>query len=234
MDSPIVLVRRLLPSSLKELIKSHPNVANVLDALAHMKIRAISPYNDLYAMLSPNEREYLFKLSLGNDPADAIVEIGCYSGGSTYFLGKGAERSSSIVYTIDPFDSDIAQQIAEDDGSNYFGKKKKPSKKEVQKNMGAHGLEEIVKIIEGKSLDIAKEWKYPIGLLFIDGNHNQTFEDYFAWKSRLSPGAVVAIHDSNPNYPLALPTVKSAVERIRKLESFKRVEFVDSITAFFT
>lgn len=233
MLSPIVLVRQLLPTDLKESIKSHSKLANILDMLAHMRVREIAPYNNFHTMLSPNEREYLFRLAATNNPSHAIVEIGCYAGGSSYFLGKGAEKSGSIVYTIDPFDSNLERQISECDGSEYLEKWRKPSKSEVEQNMRHHGLQERVRLIEGWSVDVALDWSIPIGTLFIDGNHKSTYEDYMAWKRNLAERAVVAFHDSNPNYQLTLPGVCLAVERVRHEDSFKKVDFVDSMTAFF-
>ncbi len=184
-------------------------------------------------MLSPNEREYLFRLAAANNPLNAIVEIGRYAGGSAYFLGKGAEKSCSTVYAVDPFNINLKRQNAESDGTGYLEQLKKPSKDEVEQSMKKHNLCEIVQLIEGWSVDVAEDWSIPIGTLFIDGNHKSPFEDYNAWKRHLAEGAVVAFHDSNPNYPLSLPGVSSDVELIRHIDPFKKVDFVDSITALF-
>ena len=228
----ISLARKFLPKPVKGWIKSHHNVANILDALLYMKIREIKVHTDLETMLSFNEREYLFRLAASNNPEHAIVEIGCYEGGSSYFLGKGAEKSGSSVYTIDPFDSDLDRQAIECDGSDYLGKK--PSIAEVQRNMRRHNLQETVELIEGRSLDIASIWNHPIGIMFIDGNHKFAYEDYTAWRKHLAEKSVVAFHDSNPNYKHSRQDVSRAVEKIMWENHFAKVERFDSITALFT
>ncbi len=221
----------LFPSSVKSWVKIHPSIANIVDILLNLRRREILPYTDIFTMMSANEREYLFRLARANDAANAIVEIGCYAGGSAYFLGKGAELSGSRVYSVDPFASLLEIQVHECDGSDYL-QQKKPSKHEVEANLRRHGLAERVVLVEGFSLDVAQHWNMPIGLLFIDGNHRHVVEDYEAWKVHLAKGAVIAFHDTNyVNDESITGQVSASVEEIITRHGLTAIGWVDSITA---
>lgn len=58
-------------------------------------------------------------------------------------------------------------------------------------------LEEVVIAIVGDSPTVAAHWEKPLGLVFIDGAHDEdlAMDDYDAWAPKLSPGGLLAIHD---------------------------------------
>jgi len=194
-------IPKYLPYKVKSWVRKQPlliNTVNTLDGILHH--RELSMYTDIVTMISTTEREYLYKLAKDN------------------------------IYSIDPFHLDIERQIREDDGMNYWKRKEpKPPKKEVEETFKKHGLEDKVTLIEGFSTEIAEKWNYgKISILFIDGNHKQVFQDFYAWKKHLAPDAIVAFHDSNdPEFP----DVKKAVEDIINREKVKIIGKVDSITA---
>jgi len=49
--------------------------------------------------------------------------------------------------------------------------------------------------ILGNSLDVAKTFDKPIGVLFIDGDHFQAGKDFEAWKDKVVSGGYVLFHD---------------------------------------
>ena len=136
-------VKALFPAEFKDFIKLHPALANPIDHLFHK--REIGIYNTgIRALLSANEMQYLYQLAKAVRDG-IIVEIGCYAGGSAYFLGKGAIKSNSLVYCIDPFNLHPDRQRNGDDGSFYCAHPEtKPSKAEVERNMRKYGLETVV------------------------------------------------------------------------------------------
>lgn len=204
----------------------HPSIANTLDSILFMR-RETPVYTDIPTMLTPSEREYLFQLSKANSQPSVILEIGCYAGGSAYFLGRGAELSDSFVYSVDPFDSDLERQAKESDGSDYHNKL---SKKEVQDTMRRHGLENRVILVEGFSTEVALAWDKPIETLFIDGNHKQAYNDYVAWRIYLANNAVIVFHDGNfPKY--GRRDVSEAIERIVSEEGLTIIRRVVSLVA---
>lgn len=147
------------------------------------------------------------------------------------FLGKGAVRSGSFVYSIDPFSSTPERQMEGNDGSFYcLNPSVKPSKEQFEQNMTRHGLEKAVNLIQGFSGEIAQNWNNgEIDLLWVDGNHTQAYADFYLWKQFLRRGATVAFHDSN--FPLhGREDVTAAVLRIIENEKPQDIKRVDSIT----
>ncbi|MBI5389633.1 class I SAM-dependent methyltransferase [Candidatus Woesearchaeota archaeon] len=187
-------------------------------------------------MLSNSEKDFLYDLASSVDEG-AILEIGCHSGGSTYFLARGAHRHQKTVYSIDPFLLERERQVLEDDGSGYFHQSqicRKPSKAAVAQTLAAYGIDNAV-LIEGFSEEIAPTWKIPLGMLWIDGNHAHAAEDFYAFQRHLLPGAIVAFHDTQYGiYPHGRKDVTTAVNEILGNGYIQpgSVAIVDSITAF--
>ena len=101
------------------------------------------------------------------------------------------------------------------------------------------GLE--INFINKTSEEALKDWKEPIGVLFIDGHHNEAYQDFLFWGKYVVKGGYVLFHDyftsgaeeytvikdcepilSNPNYEKLyipnFPTVdKTRILVIRKL-----------------
>jgi len=214
-----------------DLLNLFPLAGNIYDRIINGK-RSISIYTGLYTMLSLRERELLFDLAKRYSREGNILEIGCYAGGSTYFLAKGAAINNSKVFSIDPFGSDLKKQKIQGDSTSYLKNlKNKPGMKEVEKRLMDKGIEKkTFCLIEGYSKDISRKWKSEnISFLWIDGNHKEAYRDFINWKGKLTKEAVVAFHDSDYPY-LGKKEVTLSVKKIckKKLATFlcKR----DSIT----
>ncbi len=225
-------LKQYVPSGVKDTLRRYPTLANVIDRLSIGRRREIPVFTDIPTMLSGDESELLFQLAKANNPeAGKIVEIGCYAGGSTYFLGKGAEISDSRVYSVDPFNSYLEQQMKECDGSPYLGNSNiKPSREEVQETMRKHGLDGRVELIQGFSTDIASRRRYiGISMMFIDGNHGKVYDDYTAWRKHFSGNATIAFHDTNyPSY--GRKDTSEVVEEFIKNDGLEVIKRVDSMT----
>jgi hypothetical protein len=59
------------------------------------------------------------------------------------------------------------------------------------------GLEDVVVAIVGHSVPVARAWRTPLGLLFIDGGHAEEIAaaDYVEWSPHVATGGYLAIHD---------------------------------------
>ena len=59
------------------------------------------------------------------------------------------------------------------------------------------GLEDVVVAVVGYSIPVARAWRTPLGLLFVDGGHAEdvAMADYVEWSPHVAAGGVLAIHD---------------------------------------
>jgi predicted O-methyltransferase YrrM len=67
--------------------------------------------------------------------------------------------------------------------------------------LAAAGLEEHVVAVIGTSTDVARVWRTPLGMLFIDGGHSEQLvvADYEGWAPWVAPGGALAFHDIFPD-----------------------------------
>ena len=63
------------------------------------------------------------------------------------------------------------------------------------------GLEDVVVGVVGQSPTVARHWRTPLGLLFIDGGHGvePARLDFELWTPHVSVGGYLAIHDVFPD-----------------------------------
>ena len=71
----------------------------------------------------------------------------------------------------------------------------------VRAALGDAGVEDDVIVIVGRSAQVARLWRTPVGLLFIDGGHTEAAArgDYEGWARWVAPGGALAIHDVFPD-----------------------------------
>jgi hypothetical protein len=108
-----------------------------------------------------------------------IVEIGAWMGRSTFAWASGVRASNRGVKVVS----------VECD--------RKP---EFAANMTRLGVAHHIKEINGKSIDIARDWpsEQKIEVVFIDGSHNyeDVRDDILAWYPLLRDGGIMALHDT--------------------------------------
>mgnify|MGYP002067720485 CR=1 FL=1 len=51
--------------------------------------------------------------------------------------------------------------------------------------------------IQAKAEDVVGEFIYPIGLLFMDHDHNKISQDFLQWQEKVVPQGVVIFHDGD-------------------------------------
>jgi predicted O-methyltransferase YrrM len=158
-----------------------------------------------------------------------IVEIGCYGGLSTSYLLTGLKKQGGHIYAIDPFNSDIDKQA--DLTDNCVPLENKPSRELVAGRLEQNGFEGMFTLIEGFSQEAAANWdpSVKIDFLWIDGNHEQAYQDFKDFEPHLNPGARVAVHDAHPRYGYA--TVVEDVKKIFSEGDWTDMEHVKSIIA---
>ncbi len=83
--------------------------------------------------------------------------------------------------------------------------------------------------ILGYSVEVSKDWDKPIGVLFIDGNHDEAMQDFEAWEKFVVQGGYVLFHD----YSGHSPKVIEDCNKIRENKNYKviRVTGEDNLSS---
>jgi MMP 1-O-methyltransferase len=154
--------------------------------------------------MPPAEGEALFEVAVRYAPAGPIAEIGTYCGKSTIYLAAAASQSGQLVVTVDHHRGSEENQPGweyHDSGLVDQAVGKLDTLPAFRSTLAATGLEEHVIAIVGRSADVARLWRTPLGMLFIDGGHTEAAAtaDYEGWAPWITSGGALAIHDVFPN-----------------------------------
>jgi predicted O-methyltransferase YrrM len=154
--------------------------------------------------MPPAEGEALFEAAVRYAPAGPIAEIGTYCGKSTIYLAAAASQLSQLVLTVDHHRGSEENQP----GWEYHDADlvdpavgKLDTLPSFRSTLAASGLEEHVIAIVGRSADVARLWRTPLGMLFIDGGHTDAAAsgDYEGWAPWITLGGALAVHDVFPD-----------------------------------
>ena len=129
-----------------------------------------------------------------------VLEIGSYCGKSTIYLAAGARQGGQVVITVDHHRGSEEHQP----GWEYHdprlvdaGTGRLDTLPRLRATLAAAGLEDDVVVVVGRSARVARLWRTPLGMVFIDGGHTDAaaVADYEGWAPWVAPGGVLAIHD---------------------------------------
>lgn len=146
-------------------------------------------YENTEGMLSFEESMLLYSLAK-EVRTGCIIEIGSYRGGSSVFLGRGSlDGAQPPVYAIDPHKNFVGVL------GGVFGPKDRTS---FFKAMLNNGCSEIVSLINLSSELFSSQWKEPVSLLWIDGDHSYSGvkRDFDCWMPHLTDAALIAFDDA--------------------------------------
>ena len=145
-------------------------------------------------------------------PSDqVIVEVGSYRGRSSVALGLGSKRGNGVrVYAIDPHTTVVTA-----DGGQYGPSDMAAMYRAIER----FGLGEIIAVVACPSLVVCQGWQQPIGLLFLDGNHetDAVGSDFNGWWSHVAMGGILVFHDRT------LPSVKRFLDGLEKRADLTQV-----------
>jgi predicted O-methyltransferase YrrM len=154
--------------------------------------------------MPPAEGEALSAVAAQYAHLGPIVEIGTYCGKSTIYLAAAAAHAGQFVVTVDHHRGSEENQA----GWEYHDASLVDQATGLldtlpffRATLAASGLEQQVIAIVGRSADVARLWRQPVGMLFIDGGHTDAAvtADYEGWAPHVAMGGVLAIHDVFPN-----------------------------------
>jgi predicted O-methyltransferase YrrM len=138
-----------------------------------------------------------------------VLEVGSYCGKSAIYLTAGirAARKAGIrqqVVTVDHHRGSEEHQPGweyhdsslVDQESGRFD-----TLPRLRATLAAAGVEDDVVVIVGRSVDVSRIWRTPLGMLFIDGGHTDAAAqwDYEGWAPWVALNGVLAIHDVYPD-----------------------------------
>jgi MMP 1-O-methyltransferase len=154
--------------------------------------------------MPPAEGLALFRTAAAYAPAGPIAEIGTYCGKSTIYLAAAAQAAGQLVVTVDHHHGSEENQP----GWEYHDTRlvdpatgRLDTLPHFRSTLAAAGLEDSVIAIVGASAEVARLWRVPLGMLFIDGGHTDAAAttDYDGWAPWVARGGALAIHDVFPD-----------------------------------
>jgi predicted O-methyltransferase YrrM len=150
------------------------------------------------------EGQALFEAAAAYAGRGPVVEIGSYCGKSTIYLAAAARAAGQLVVTVDHHRGSEEHQP----GWEYHDPAlvdprtgRLDTLPALRATLAAAGLEDHVVVVVGRSADVARLWRTPLGLVFIDGGHTElaATTDYQGWAPWVAPGGALAIHDVFPD-----------------------------------
>ena len=150
--------------------------------------------------LAGEEARSLYELAREVARLAPCLEIGSYCGHSAAYLGLGCREMGGILFSIDHHRGSEEQQP----GQEYHDPELLDPETgrintfpQFSKTMRELSLEDTVVPIVARSEIVARFWRTPLSLIFIDGSHTieAAFTDYNGWVSHLIPGGYLLIHD---------------------------------------
>jgi predicted O-methyltransferase YrrM len=133
-----------------------------------------------------------------------LLEVGTYCGRSTILLADAAREAGTVAVTVDHHRGSEEQQPGWEyhDASLVDPVTRRTDTLPVfRRTLYAAGLEDCVIAVVGRSPQVAKVWRQPLGMVFIDGGHTDAHAsaDYEGWAPLLVEGGLLAVHDVFPD-----------------------------------
>ena len=151
----------------------------------------------------------LYEAAASYAPAGPVLEVGSYCGKSALYLAAGvrAARAAGVrqqVVTVDHHRGSEEHQPGweyHDPGLVDPATGRLDTLPRLRATLAAAEVENDVVVIVGRSVDVARLWRTPLGMLFIDGGHTEAAArwDYEGWAPWVILGGALAIHDVFPD-----------------------------------
>ena len=155
-------------------------------------------------VMPSDEGRALFDAAKRHLDGGVAVEIGTYCGRSTVLLAAAAAATGSVLYTVDHHHGSEEHQPGwefhdaslVDPVSGRFD-----TLPAFRRTMDAADLQDTIVAVVGKSTVVARDWRTPLQLLFIDGGHSEDAAnaDFDGWARWVRVGGVLIIHDVFPD-----------------------------------
>ena len=136
--------------------------------------------------MPPAEGLALYRAAAAYAPVGPVLEIGTYCGKSTIYLAAAARQAGQVVITVDHHHGSEENQPGweyHDPGLVNPRTGRLDTLPHMRATLGDAGVEDDVIVVVGRSAQVARLWRTPVGLLFIDGGHTEAAAraDYEGW-----------------------------------------------------
>jgi predicted O-methyltransferase YrrM len=179
-------------------------MAETENATADETSRLFALAESVIGFMPADEGKALFDAAARFLAGGVAVEIGTYCGRSTILLGAAAAETGSVLYTVDHHHGSEEHQpgwefhdtAMVDPVSGRFD-----TLPMFRRTLDAAGLDDTIVAVVGKSTVVARGWRTPLQLLFIDGGHSEEVAqaDFDGWAKWVSVGGALIIHDVFPD-----------------------------------
>ena len=151
-----------------------------------------------------DEGRLLHRLARARLPHGPVLEVGSYCGKSAVWLGAAARDVGGTVFTVDHHRGSEENQAGwehHDPDLVDPGSGRMDTLPHLRRTLAGAGLEEQVVAVVGESATVARHWRTPLSLLFVDGGHGHdpAHADYDGWARWVQPGGLLVIHDVFPD-----------------------------------
>jgi MMP 1-O-methyltransferase len=146
----------------------------------------------------------LHRLARERLPHGPVLEVGTYCGKSAVYLGAAARHVGGVVFTVDHHRGSEENQAGWEhhDASLVDPRSGRiDTLPHVRSTLEDAGLEDVVVVVVGESATVARYWRTPLALLFVDGGHGEepAHADYTGWAPWVMAGGLLAVHDVFPD-----------------------------------
>jgi predicted O-methyltransferase YrrM len=133
-------------------------------------------------------------------PAGPLLEVGSYCGKSAVYLGAAAQAGATVLFSVDHHHGSEENQSG---WEHHDPEVVDPATGRMdtlpffRRTIEAAELERVVVGVVGDSRTVARHWRTPLGLLFVDGGHalDLVVADYEGWAPHVAPDGVLVFHD---------------------------------------
>jgi MMP 1-O-methyltransferase len=153
-----------------------------------------------------DEGDLLYRIACERLPHGPALEVGTYCGKSGIYLGAAARQAGpeSVVFTVDHHRGSEENQAGWEHHDPTVVDQElglMDTLGQFRKNIARAGLEDHVVAVVGASTTVARHWRTPLSLLFIDGGHGEqpARDDFEGWPRWVDAGGLLAIHDVFPD-----------------------------------
>jgi MMP 1-O-methyltransferase len=154
--------------------------------------------------MPPEEGLALYRTAAAYAPLGPVAEIGTYCGKSTIYLAAAARGADQVVVTVDHHHGSEENQPGWEYHDTTLVDERTgrlDTLPQFRATLAGAGLEAQVIAVVGRSAEVARLWRMPLGMLFIDGGHTDAAAqaDYANWSPWVTLGGALAIHDVFPD-----------------------------------